>query len=69
MSTDGTTIQLAQASRLKTGNPDVDAVYDRWSLRTSATAGAGGSGAGLAPVSRSIDFNPQYDSLFHGGRR
>jgi hypothetical protein len=69
MSTDGTTIQLAQASRLKTGNPDVDAVYDRWSLRTSAGGGAEGEGGGMAPVSHSIDFNPQYDSLFHGGRR
>lgn len=71
MTTDGTTIQLDQPGRLKTGNPDVDAVYDRWSLRSAAGADgtAGGGGSGLAPVSRSIDWNPQYDSLFHGGRR
>lgn len=68
MTTDGTTIQLDRAGRLKTGNPDVDAVYDRWSLRSTGT-GDGGEGSGLAPVSRSIDLNPQYDSLFHGGRR
>ena len=69
MTTDGTTIQLDTASRLKTGNPDVDAVYDRWSLNVGAGDGTGEGGRGLAPVSRSIDWNPQYDSLFHGGRR
>lgn len=68
MTTDGTTIQLDRAGRLKTGNPDVDAVYERWSLRSTGSDGTG-QGSGLVPVSRSIDFNPQYDSLFHGGRR
>lgn len=69
MTTDGTTIQLDRAGRLKTGNPDVDAVYDRWSLRSSAGGDGATGGGSVAPASRSIDINPQYDSLFHGGRR
>lgn len=65
LTTDSSTINLDMADRWKTGNPDVDAVYERWSLNAS---GSGADGE-QAPYSRSIDMNPQYDSLFHGGRR
>jgi hypothetical protein len=68
MTTDGTTIRLDTAGRYTTGNHDVDAVYSRYSLRVGAGSADGGA-VTLAPVSRSIDMNPQYDSLFHGGRR
>jgi hypothetical protein len=68
----GATVALANASQLATGNPDVDAVYQRYSLRptggSSGGNGDGGVGSGAAGVSRSLDMNPQYGSLFHGGR-
>jgi hypothetical protein len=64
----GPTVDLASPSEFSTGNPDVDAVYQRYSLRSSGGTGEGGNASGSVPVSRSIDMNPQYGSLFHGGR-
>jgi hypothetical protein len=65
----GPTLDLRNADRFSTGNPEVDAVYQRYSLRSGGTDGGDSAGAGgSVPVSRSIDMNPQYGSLFHGGR-
>lgn len=62
----GGSYQLDRAGRYKTGNPDVDAVYQRHSKRPT-DSGAGGDGA-VAGASRSIEMSPQFGSLFHGGR-
>lgn len=62
----GGTYQLNSASRFKTGDPEVDAVYEGYSELFDTN----GNGAGQnKPISRPFDFDPQYDSLFHGGRR
>lgn len=58
---DGGTYQLDLPSAYKTGIPEVDAVYARYSRRTR--------GDERAPASRSMDFDPQRRSLFHGGQR
>lgn len=60
--TDGGTYRLDMPDSYKTGIPDVDAVYERYSRRVLGTGGA-------VPASGSIDFNPQRYSLFHGPRR
>lgn len=68
----GQTYDLAKPSALTTGLPAVDAVYARYSQVRSATSAAGGPGGGaggLAPASRPLDLDPQYSSMFHGGRR
>jgi hypothetical protein len=59
---DGTTFRLDMPGAWKTGIPDVDAVYRRYSRREQADGKP-------RPASRTLDFNPQYYSLFHGGRR
>lgn len=59
--TDGGTYNLELPDAYKTGIPDVDAVYARYSRR------AGDKGA--VPASASIDFDPQRFSIFHGPRR
>jgi len=74
--TDGTTYRLTLPEAYRTGIPFVDGIYARYSLR--ATGGGkdqGGGGAGTgggtapAPASRTLDYNPRRDSLFHGGVR
>jgi hypothetical protein len=73
MTTDGTTVQLAMASKYRTPDPDVNAVYARWSRRNLDEAGAsdsdGGSTVRLAPASRALNFDPGSYSLFHWGER
>lgn len=65
-STEGGTFALDTAGLYKTGIPDIDAVYGRYSKRSgSASDGTSSS----APASRTLDLDPQYGSLFHGGRR
>jgi hypothetical protein len=65
-SVDGGTYRLAMPGRFTTGLPEVDAVYSRYAIG----AGAGvGSNAAALPASRSLDYNPQYLSLYHGGVR
>lgn len=59
---DGTTFRLDMPGAWKTGIPEVDAVYRRYSRREQADGKP-------RPASRTLDFNPQYYSLFHGGRR
>lgn len=68
----GQTYDLAKPSALTTGLPAVDAVYARYSqVRSSGGGGSAGApaGGGLAAASRPLDLDPQYGSLFHGGRR
>lgn len=67
MTVDSTTIELSRADTYRTGNDYVDAVYGRYSRRTSGNTDEGsGGGAHLAPASRWIDFDPQRGGLFHG---
>lgn len=61
---EGGTYRLSTPGATRTGIPEVDAVYDRYSR------GAGsGQGGAAAPASRTLDYNPQRGSLFHGGQR
>jgi hypothetical protein len=62
----GGTYRIALPSEWRTGIPEVDAAYSRYSRR--AQGGADGAG-GDVPASRTLDYNPQRYSLFHGGRR
>lgn len=61
---DGGTYRLSLPDAYTTGIPDVDAVYERYSLRPKKSAGGGSGAAG-----RSLNFDPQRYSLFHGGER
>lgn len=63
---EGGTYELDVADQYRCGVPDIDAVYARYSKR--ATAGADGTPT-PSPTSRPLDLDPQYGSLFHGGRR
>lgn len=64
-SAEGTNYRLDQPGAYKTGVPDVDAAYGRYSKRDGA-----GSGDGKAvPASRQLNFDPQRYGLFHGGVR
>lgn len=63
---DGTAYRLDMPGAWKTGIPEVDAVYSRYSLRSGAGTGDTGQ---LKPASRSLNFDPQQFSMFHGGRR
>lgn len=58
----GGTFELDRASRYRTGYPDIDAVYERYSARSL-------DGQQAAPAIAQLDLNPQWGSLFHGGRR
>jgi hypothetical protein len=60
---DGGTYRLSMPGAYQTGIPDVDAAYERWSAR--ARTGTGGTGAAV-PASRTLQFQPQRYSLFHG---
>lgn len=62
---EGTNYRIDQPGAYKTGIPEVDAVYGRYSLRDGAGAGDGRP----VPASRPLNFDPQYYSLFHGGVR
>lgn len=61
-SADGGTYRLDTADAWKTGIPEVDAAYNRWSLRNE-------EGGSRQPVSRSIDMDSQRYELYHGGTR
>lgn len=63
---DGGTFRLDMPGAYKTGLPEVDAVYSRYSRRT--TTGANGTARGVA-ASRTLNYDPQHRSLFHGGVR
>jgi hypothetical protein len=59
---EGGTFRIAQPGPWETGIPEVDAAYDRYSLRERM----GPNGSGLpVPASRTLQFAPQRHSLFH----
>lgn len=63
---DGAAYRLSIPDAYRTGLPDVDAAYGRWSLRS----GVGSTeDARDVPASRLLNFDPQNYSLFHGGVR
>lgn len=64
---EGATYRLADVGTYQTGLPEVDAVYGRLSARPSPAAGAGESAGGRsAPASRTLSYQVQRSSLFHG---
>jgi hypothetical protein len=63
---EGGTYRLDLPGAFKTGLPEVDAVYARYSRRSGA--GTGSTGRGV-PASRTLSYDPQRYSLFHGGVR
>ncbi|WP_018658462.1 hypothetical protein [Actinomadura flavalba] len=63
-SSEGGTYRLDMPGATKTGIPAVDSVYARYSRRS--TSGPGGR---KVAASRTMDYDPQRGSLFHGGRR
>lgn len=65
-SAEGGTYRLDMPGAFKVGIPMVDAAYARYSRRSGAGTGATGR---VVAASRSMDYDPQYTSLFHGGRR
>lgn len=65
---DGTTYRMSIPDAHRTGLPDVDAVYARWSLRSGSGSGSGEDARGV-PASRQLNYDPQHWSLFHGGVR
>lgn len=65
-SSEGGTYRLDMPGAWKTGIPEVDAVYGRYSRRSGAGTGQSGR---LVPASRPLSYDPQYTSLFHPGRR
>ncbi len=62
----GGTYRLSMPGAYATGLPDVDAAYERYSLRSGV---GGGDDAREVPASRLLNFDPQNYSLFHGGVR
>jgi hypothetical protein len=64
--TDGGTYRLDLPGAFKTGIPEVDAVYGRYSRRSGS--GTGTNGRPIAS-SRTLTFDPQRNSIFHGGLR
>lgn len=65
-STAGGTYRLSTPAAYRTGIPEVDAAYARYSRRPSDESSDGGGGQG-APASRPLNYDPQRYSLFHGG--
>jgi hypothetical protein len=57
----GQSYKLSVADAYKTGLPDVDAAYERYSERTR--------GDNARPTSMPLNFDPQRYSVFHGGIR
>ncbi len=65
--TDGGTYRLSLPDRYRTGLPEVDAVYGRYSMRPGAGTGKDDTGSGR-PASRTLTYEPQRWSMFHGRR-
>jgi hypothetical protein len=63
---EGTSYRLSLPEAYRTGIPDVDAIYSRYSLRSGTGTGEDGRNV---PASRQLNFDPQHHSLFHGGVR
>lgn len=64
---DGGTYRILLPDQFRTGIPEVDATYSRYSRRVQAAATA--QGGARYPASRPINFDPQRNALFHGGNR
>lgn len=63
---EGGTFRLDMPGPFKTGIPTVDAAYGRYSRRSTGTGATGRQ----VPASRTLTYQPQRGSLFHGwGRR
>lgn len=61
----GQTYRLSLPEAYSTGEPDVDAAYDRYSLRPSNTGGGEAGGTGnAAPASRLLQYRPSKHHLF-----
>lgn len=60
---EGGTYRIDLPGELKTGLPEVDAVYSRYSRRNGA--GTGNDGGKPVPASRPLVYQPQSNSLFH----
>jgi len=58
----GMTFRLDSPEAFKTGIPEVDAAYDRYSYREYDDADP-------IPTSRLVDTDPSWFSVWHGGRR
>lgn len=64
---DGGTYRLSLPDAYRTGLPEVDASYARYSRR--ARGGTAGTGNQAVPASRTLTFQPQRFSLFHRNPR
>lgn len=62
---DGGTFRLDMPGAFKCGIPAVDAVYARYSRRSTGT----GTTSRQVPASRTLTYTPQRGSMFHGRRR
>jgi hypothetical protein len=62
----GGTYRLTLPDAYRTGNPSIDAVYARYSRRVSSDTSAANGRA--VPVSKTVSYQPQRDSLYHRGR-
>jgi hypothetical protein len=58
----GQSYKLSTADAYRTGYPEVDAAYERYSRRDRG-------GQGITPVSKPLNLDPQRYSIFHGGVR
>jgi hypothetical protein len=63
--TDLGTYRLSLPDAFRTGLPEVDAAYGRYSRRVSPNEAPGGR---QVPASRTMTYDPQHWSMFHGGR-
>jgi hypothetical protein len=64
---DGGTYRLTLPDAFRTGIPDVDAAYARYSRRVEAATEA--QNGARYPASRTLNYDPQRNALFHGGIR
>ncbi|MGH8575341.1 MAG: hypothetical protein ACREXJ_00145 [Gammaproteobacteria bacterium] len=65
---DGASYRLSRPDAFHTGIADVDSAYAKYSLR-DLPGQPGGDNGRPVPASRTLDYNPQHYSLFHGGVR
>jgi hypothetical protein len=61
----GGVFRLDMPNTWKVGIPDIDAEYSRWGRRSGTGTGSTGR---TVPASRSLVYNPQAFSMFHGRR-
>ncbi|MEV0993419.1 hypothetical protein [Nonomuraea sp. NPDC050202] len=66
---EGGVYELATAGADRTGIPEVDAAYLRYGRGGGSGGGDGADGDRPTPASRPLNFDPSWNSLFHGGPR